>query len=249
MKNFRWPSLVVVICVVLALILGRPAKTKFYLADFSFLPLYDSSSVVKHRYYSLSYNEDNEQPDWVAYTIIPERLESLVDRPGYFRVDTLVATGSANQKDYTKSGYDRGHLVPAADMQFDSLAIRETFFYSNISPQLPGFNRGIWKRLEKYTRDHSAQYDSLMVITGPVITSSTRSIGDNEVTIPDSFYKMLIQFYGNNVSVTSYLIPHTSSKTDLSEFIVSVDSIEALTGLDFLYHLPDKLENKLERSK
>ena len=88
-----------------------------------------------------------------------------------------------------------------------------------------------------------------MVISGPVIRSSAESIGENEVAIPASFYKLLIQFYGNNVSVTSYLIPHTSSKSDLSEFIVSVDSIEVLTGLDFLYNLPDKLENKLENNK
>ncbi|MDX2415472.1 MAG: DNA/RNA non-specific endonuclease [Bacteroidales bacterium] len=247
MKTFRWLSLVVVISGVLAIVFIRPAKTSFSLADFSFLPDFDSSSIVNHKYYSLSYNEESEQPDWVAYTILPERLESLVDRPGYFRVDTLVLSGSANQKDYAKSGYDRGHLVPAADMQFDSLAIRETFFYSNISPQLPGFNRGVWKRLEEYTRKRSVEYDSLIVISGPVIRPSAESIGENEVLIPASFYKLLIQFYGNNVSVTSYLIPHTSSKSDLSEFIVSVDSIEVLTGLDFLYNLPDKLENKLER--
>ena len=94
---------------------------------------------------------------------------------------------------------------------------------------------------------HSAYYDSLIVISGPVITSSAEGIGDNSVSIPASFYKILIQFRGNNVSVTSYLLPHASSQSDLSEYIVSVDSIEAITGIDFLYDLPDKLENRLEK--
>ena len=248
MKTFRILAIVIIVCGAIAILLFRTADNDNYLlSDFSFLPEYDTSSFVIHNYYSLSYNEENEQAEWVAYSIKPAYLESRFERRNIFREDTLVRSGTATNRDYSRSGYDRGHLVPAGDMSFDSIALEESFYYSNISPQLAGFNRGVWKRLEEYTRDHSLYYDSLIVISGPVINSSAEGIGENRVSIPASFYKILIQFKGNNVSVTSYLLPHESSRSDLSEYLVSVDSIEALTGIDFLYDLPDKLENRLER--
>lgn len=247
MKKLSIPALIFVLCGAIAILVLGPEKNTLKLADYSFLPTFDTTLLVKHKYYSLTYNDDSEQPYWVAYTIVPQRLEALVDRPGYFRVDPLVGTGTSDADDYYKSGYDRGHLVPAADMQFDSLAIRETFFYSNISPQLPGFNRGVWKRLEDLTRKQSDLYDSMIVITGPVIDTASLRIGDNQVAIPGSFYKILIQFRGNDLTLSPYLIPHLSSRSDLSEYLVTVDSIEIVTGIDFFSDLPDKFENRIER--
>jgi endonuclease G len=249
MKKLSIPGLIVVLCGAVALLVLGPGKGTLNLADHSFLPAFDTSLLVIHKYYSLSYNDDSEQPYWVAYTIVPDMMEALVERPSYFRVDTLVSTGTSDADDYYKSGYDRGHLVPAADMQFDSLAIRETFFYSNISPQLPGFNRGVWKRLEELIRKRSGVYDSLIVITGPVINTASIRIGENQVAIPDSFFKILIQFRGSDLTVTPYLIPHISSRSDLSDYIVTVDSIEIVTGIDFFSDLPDKFENRLERGE
>jgi endonuclease G len=248
LKTFRILAIVIVVCgAILVLVLSPGASEDYKLSDYSFLPAYDSSSVVFHSYYSLSYNEESEQPYWVAYSLKPANLESRFGRRNIFREDTMVKSGTATNRDYSRSGYDRGHLVPAGDMSFDSIALEESFYYSNISPQLAGFNRGVWKRLEDYTRDHSLYYDSLIVISGPVINSSAEGIGENRVSIPVFFYKILIQFRADNVYVTSYLLPHVSSQSDLSEYIVSVDSIEALTGIDFLYDLPDKLEDRLER--
>ena len=103
--------------------------------------------IVNHLGYSLSYNEKNEQASWVAYELTADQVRGTVKRKDSFRSDPLIKTGSASLSDYKGSGYDRGHLAPAADMKWSTTAMSESFFMSNMSPQLPGFNRGIWKKL------------------------------------------------------------------------------------------------------
>lgn len=217
------------------------------ISTYNYFPLIDSASLVDHTYFSLSYNEDREQADWVAYILSAQSLEPNSERTNRFRVDTNVITGTANRSDYYLSGYDRGHLVPAADMQFEKRAMDETFYFSNISPQLPGFNRGIWKSLEYSIRELTETYDSLMVFTGPVFTDISNWIGENHVSIPVSFYKVLILFKSNTINVSAYLIPHEEGLSGLPDFIVSIDSIESVTGIDFLTDLPRRLEKRLEK--
>ena len=132
-------------------------------------------------------------------------------------------------------------------MSFDSLALEESFYYSNISPQLPGFNRGIWRQLETYVREISSTCDSIIVFTGPVYDKEMATIGDNEVSIPGYFYKIIIQFRAKNINTTSYMIPHREGLKDFKEYSVSIDSIESATGLDFLHGLPLKVQDRLER--
>src|SRR5450759_1124712 len=96
---------------------------------------------------------------------------------GNFKMDQLVTTISSKSSDYTKSGYDRGHLCPAADMGFNPVAMEESFFMSNISPQVPDFNRGLWKELEMTVRKWAIKEHKLYVVTGPVFKDSKGSIG------------------------------------------------------------------------
>ena len=123
--------------------------------DFDFLPSsLDSSKnqIVHHTYYSLSYSEEHEQPEWVFYEIKNERILGLVQRANNFRKDDKISSNSSSLHDYKGSGYDRGHLVPAGDMSFSSTAMSESFLMSNMSPQYPSFNRGVWKKLESLVR-------------------------------------------------------------------------------------------------
>src|SRR5574344_20414 len=136
--------------------------------------------IVKHSAYTLSYSEPHEQAEWVAYVLTKSHIQKNVDRTDKFMSDYSVTTGSASDNDYKKSGYDRGHLAPAADMAWDAQAMKESFYYSNMSPQLPGFNRGVWKRLEELVRDWAYQYDTLFVTTGPVLSDNLPVIGANE---------------------------------------------------------------------
>ena len=105
-----------------------------------------------------------------------------------FRPDPAVPTGSATPQDYTRSGYDRGHLAPAADMSFSVKTMSESFYMSNMSPQAPQFNRGIWSKLEKQVRHFATKEKRIVVVTGPILpVEKTITIGANKVTVPQYF--------------------------------------------------------------
>ena len=109
-----------------------------------------------------------------------------------FRPDPAVPTGSATPQDYTRSGYDRGHLAPAADMSFSAKAMSESFYMSNMSPQAPQFNRGIWSKLEKQVRHFATKEKRIVVVTGPILPAEKNiTIGANKVTVPQYYYKVI----------------------------------------------------------
>ena len=212
-----------------------------------YLPSSTTHIIVSHKYYMLSYSEKHEQAEWVAYQLNKSDLSSTnYDRP-YFIDDPKVESGSASWKNYKKSGYDKGHLCPAGDRKFSLEAFNETFFTSNISPQRHDFNAGVWNRLEQKTRYWATKYDGVFVITGGILTNNLESIGKENVSVPDYFYKILVDNSRGEYKVIAFLVPHEDSKKPLYQFVVSVDKIEKLTGIDFFAKLPDALENRLEK--
>lgn len=210
----------------------------------SYSPKYDSC-VIEHKYYELKYSELHEQALWVAYVLKDSYLEKNTDRKDDFREDPAIITGSASLNDYKGSGYDRGHLMPAADMVFDEVAMSESFYMSNMSPQLPGFNRGVWKRLENQVRRWVIDYEELYIISGGVLNNIIDTIGPNRVSVPGSYYKIILDTEPEYRAV-AFLIPHRKSSLTLDSFIVSIDSVEKVTGIDFLPALPDSIDNKIE---
>lgn len=208
-----------------------------------------SGQVVKHRFYSLSYIEDHEQAEWVAYTLTRDNLKKeWVERQDNFLPDPKVRTGSATPNDYRNSGYDRGHLVPAADMAFDEDAMMETFFMSNISPQAKNFNKGIWRELEELTRSWAEKNVKLFIVTGPVLTEPVKGkIGANEVSIPTAYYKILLDLNEPEKKAIAFVVPNEVSYEPLYKYAKSVDEVEQLTGIDFFPELmPKELEQELE---
>ena len=175
-----------------------------------------SGQLVEHTYYALDYNEQHEQANWVIYYA---GLSGSAERKDQFKADPLVLSQSAQLKDYRKSGYDRGHLAPAADMSGNELAMSESFFLSNMSPQNPSFNRGIWKELESLVRNWSiaaeTQYD--IIITGPVLKDSCGTIGDH-VTVPCSYYKI----YANLETCESigFVLKNEASSQPINSFVI-----------------------------
>lgn len=203
----------------------------------------DEGEIVRHAYYTLSFNSRHKQANWVYYTLELEGKERLAERTDLFREDKKVSIGSAKPSDYTKSGYDRGHLCPAADMAHSAEAMEETFLMSNISPQLPVFNRGIWKSLEKQVRDWGEK-ERIYVVTGPVFKDNKGKIGQTGVTVPGFFYKVV--YAPGARRMIGFVLPNTKEKRQLRDYVVTVDSVERLTNIDFFPQLPDTLENRLE---
>lgn len=211
------------------------------------LPLIrESDQIVRHYAYALSYKEAHEQAEWVAYMLCRERAVSSQERTDKFLEDKLVKTGSATTKDYAKSGYDRGHLAPAADMGWSAQTMKESFYFSNMSPQLPAFNRGIWKRMEEQVRQWALAYDTIYVVTGPVLKIGLPTIGPNKVSVPEYYYKAILD-YTPKPRCIAFLIQNKGDSNALQHFTVAVDRIEELTGLDFFAWLPDAVEIKLEK--
>lgn len=210
-----------------------------------YLPV-PSNDLVKHSYYTLSYNENYEQANWVYYLLTDSMIiNGGEERTNRFKVDKLVVTGSAKSSDYTKSGYDRGHLCPAADMGFNPVAMEESFLMSNISPQAPDFNRGIWKELETTVRNWALKDHKILIVTGPIFKNSMGTIGPDQVLVPGYFFKIIYE-PSNPPRLIAFVLPNHKSDRPLTDFAVPTDSVEKLTGFDFFSQLPDDLENKLE---
>ena len=214
---------------------------------FDFLPVSTTNQIVKHQYYSLSYNEEYEQSEWVAYELKSSYVKNNNFKRPFFIKDIKVKTGSADWRNYKKSSFDKGHLCPAGDMEFDVNGYNDTFLTSNIAPQDHNFNNGVWNRLEQKVRYWAVKYDGLYVVTGAVLEPTLATIGKEKVAVPKLFYKIVFSKSEKNCKMIGFLIPNNESNAPLYQFVVSVDAIEKVTGINFFPKLNDVLENTLEK--
>jgi endonuclease G len=212
----------------------------------------DTHQIVFYEGFSLCYRESYEQAEWVSYFLTREKLDGTAMRADNFRYDPNIDTGSAVPGDYRGSGYDRGHLAPAADMVFSEQVMGESFFMSNMSPQDPSFNRGIWNRLEALVRRWALTLGSLYVVTGPVLERECYPvIGDNEIAVPEYFYKVLLHYDPGETWGIGFIIPNrkctVSSSAELLEtFAVTIDEVEERTGIDFFFLLDEAIQAGFE---
>jgi endonuclease G len=230
------------------------------LLDFISIPLCSSDTglpedthrMVVYEGFSLCYRESYEQPEWVSYFLTREELEGEAKRTNNFRSDPEIETGSASADDYYGSGYDRGHLAPAADMVFSKQAMEESFFMSNMSPQNPSFNRGIWSRLEALVRQWAYSLGELYVVTGPILEKEDYPvIGANAVAVPEYFYKVLLYYTSGKAEGIGFIVPNqkysVSSSAELLEtFAVTIDEVEDRTGIDFFFLLEEGIQAGFE---
>ena len=258
MNNKKLYTLLIILCII-----GFWVFDNFYTPDsytnpdgdgagtasiLDYLPQSTTGNIVVHDYFVLSYNEPYEQAEWVAYPLKKEHLTyDDRDRP-YLIEDPKVKTKSADWKNYKGSGYDRGHLCPAGDRRFSKYAYNETFYTSNISPQDQEFNAGIWNRLEQQIRNWSKMYGDLIVITGGVLEPGLEEIGEEDVDVPDAFFKIVVKGDGKDAKLLAFLFPNKESNRPLSDFLITVDTLEYRTGIDFFEKQPEDWQGKLEAS-
>lgn len=209
-----------------------------------------AEQVVGHEGYTVSYNADYKIANWVAYELTADEVKSKNNkRSDNFCLDPDIKGGTAQNSDYARSGYDKGHLAPAGDMKWSGKAMRESFYFSNIAPQKPDLNRKIWKKLEEQVREWALTDSALLIVTGPVIRSNLKRLGENRIAVPDSFYKVIISLYGEPPKGIGFIFANRGyNKTSLKQLAISIDSVESITGIDFFCLLPDKMEQKIESS-
>lgn len=202
--------------------------------------------IIRHTGYTVSYNKDTKLPNWVSYELTRAETKGKEKRSNRFIADPLVKGAIATNADYTRSGYDKGHMAPAADMKWSPVAMNESFYFSNMCPQHPQLNRRGWKKLEDKIRGWAVADSAIIIICGPVIKKQPKTIGKNKVVVPQQFFKVILSPFVKPMRAIGFLFNNEQSVDPLSAYVVTVDSIERLTNMDFFSLLPDELENMIE---
>lgn len=215
------------------------------------IPVYESSrggQVIRHTGYTLSYDADYKTPQWVAWTLTARQAQGTQPRYDKFQADPEVRGAKAYPSDYTRSGYDRGHMAPAGDMKWSETAMQESFYMTNVCPQNRNLNRGDWKDLEELERTWAIRYGAVNIAAGPIYYSKKPArIGANKVAVPDAFFKVLLVNYPKSPKAYGFIFKNEAGNRPLSYYQLTVDEVEEQTGMDFFSSLPDKIENRIEK--
>lgn len=202
--------------------------------------------TVRRTGFTLSYQRQWRIPKWVAYELEKGELDGPVPRERFFYPDPRFPNDGADVEDYRASGWDRGHMAPAGDMKWDAMAMRESFYFSNVCPQNRNLNNGDWHLLEKAVRRWAARYGRVYVVCGPVVTSADSTIGRNRVVVPQAFFKAVLSSSGGGWKAAGFFFPNRAGHYPMAHYAVTVDSLESLTGIDFFPRLPDRAERRAE---
>ena len=212
------------------------------------MPNGKQGQVIQRTGYTLAYDKKTKTPQWVAWELTKEETKGNHERTDKFLPDPNVEGAKVVTTDYTGSGYDRGHMAPAGDMKWSKKAMEESFYMSNICPQIHHLNTGDWNELEANTRKWARRYGSVYVTCGPIYNGSRRTqyIGKNRVKVPDAFFKVILIQSPKKTCALGFFFENEAGQRPLNEYLVSIDYLEQTTGIDFFPALPDELENLLE---
>ena len=205
------------------------------------------SQTIKHRTaYTVSYNHDTRQPNWVAWALTRAHASGNLKR-GDFEDDMDMPSPKGMKADYYNSGFDRGHLCPAGDNKWSQKAMDECFLMTNMCPQTHALNAGIWNSIEQQCRTWAKKYGKVYIVCGPIfLNKQHRKLGKNKVVVPDAFFKVILRT-GKNPQAIGFICRNQSEKgLQKKDFVNSVDEVERITGYDFFSKLPDNIEKKVE---
>lgn len=204
--------------------------------------------IILHRTaFTISYNNDYKTPNWVAWELTRAETEGTEGRKNKFEPDPDLPEPRAEHSDYTHSGYDRGHMAPAADMKWNKKAMEESFYMSNICPQNRKLNRDDWGDLEEKCRNWAEKYGKAYIVCGPIYDSkSPKRIGKHKIAVPERFFKAILIYEGKTPIAMGFLFENKAHHQNLRNYLVSVDKIEEETGLDLFSKLPDTIESRIE---
>ena len=205
--------------------------------------------IVHHYAYTLSFNRESNQPNWVAWELTKKETQGNIGRSNEFVPDPEIPfPHQVTTDDYRNSGYDRGHMAPAADMKWSGRAMKECFYMSNMCPQNGKLNSGPWGALEKACRRWAQQEGSVYIVCGPVFNGKrNKSIGkEHKILVPDGFFKVVLSMRKNKEKAIGFYYTNRSSKQSMDKAATSVDEIEELTGMDFFVNIPNRLEERIE---
>jgi endonuclease G len=208
------------------------------------------AELANRSFFVLCHNSSLKVPVWVAYELRPEHLSRVASRPHRFRRDRDLATPGATDADYRNSGFNRGHMAPAADFAWSASAISATFLLSNAVPQRAKANSGVWARLEAAVRRIAADSDEIYIFSGPVFESENpQRIGAGGVAVPEHTFKVILAIQRGTKFMCAAIVPNSDTSSGVpADLTTTVDEVERRTGLDFFSALDDAEERELESS-
>lgn len=208
----------------------------------------DLSDIKKDYHgFTLSFNSDNHTPNYVAWELLQSETDGPHNRDGRNFWQDADVPGCPTTKDYTNSGYDRGHIIPAADQKWHPDAMRDCFTMTNITPQDHALNAGAWATLEEKERVWARRDSALIIVAGPIYNNSDRRrIGEAGVRVPSAFFKVLLAPYLDKPRAIGFIYPNMQAPGNMADYAMSVDEVEKITGFDFFSALPDDIEQDIE---
>ena len=215
----------------------------------AYVSIIEGEKIINHLGYTVSFNSLNKIPYWVAYELTKEEADGTVKRDnGFYPDPELPLAMQATFDDYRNDNmWDKGHMAPAGHMKWDERAMRESCYFTNICPQNRNLNNGDWKSLEEKCKSWAIKYGSIHVICGPIIGSMKNgTLGVGKVVIPDAFFKVILAKSVDKYEGIGFVFDNKAGHRNLSEYAMSIDNVESITGLDFFGYLPDKIENEME---
>lgn len=205
---------------------------------------------LQHTGFVVSYNTSTYTPSWVAWNLTSEKTTGPISRKDYdFAPDPMLDTRyQVKKQEYAKSGYDRGHMCPAGDMEWSSLAMNDSHYMTNICPQTPKLNQVYWERLESACRRWANLYGSIYIVCGPVYNTSKHiTIGTNHaIVVPNGYFKVVISLQEGEEKGIGFYYKNDDSRQTMEDASLSIDQVEGMTGYDFFAELQDEIENRIE---
>lgn len=221
---------------------GKDLKDRL---EYVIVPSNTREEIIEHTGYTVSHNSKWKIPNWVGYELTRRELMGTNKRNDNFAPDPLVKGNKAQLSDYKNSGYDRGHMAPAADMKWSKKVMEESFYLSNICPQNQNLNRGDWNDLEEKVRSWAKRDSAIIIVCGPIVSKRPQKIGNN-VAVPEAFFKVILSPFKKNPQAIGFIMPNKAGNNSLSHYACSIDKVEEITKMDFFSAMPDDIENKIE---
>ncbi|MCL4282379.1 MAG: DNA/RNA non-specific endonuclease [Flavobacteriales bacterium] len=231
---------------------AKLAVMRHDLAQWGYPALAPGDEVVVHPGHALVWDDAHKLPKWTAHIIVPDIMEGNLARIDTFLPDPLVKGNTALVVNYWNSGYDRGHMVPSADMRWSKPTLEATYLYSNVAPQKPEMNRGTWADLEDWMRRYvHFSGHRVFVVTAPIKAPDMPLLkmpgATADVSIPPAFLKAMVDIDGPVKKGIAFVMTNGLNDRGLLSYACSIDSAEAISGLDLFPALDDTLENRIER--
>lgn len=207
-----------------------------------------NNQMIDYEGFTVAFNPSMHQPNYVVWTLEPSETDGPFSRDNKMFQQDFNIEGSATLADYRNSGYDRGHMAPAADMKWSEKAMWDCHLLTNMCPQEKSLNSGAWATVEKNTRNWALKHGELIIVAGPVLSDYfTRYIGESHIPVPERFFKVILAPEANPPLGIGFIMPNSYVEGGAQSTVVSIDEVEAVTGFDFFSDLPDDIENEVEK--